>query len=249
MRPGATRPPRPQNARVSPFPPTRFGQTSFLVNPVVATVAACLIALAFGYVGSVPLAGPIAVMQLSRGARGKFSEALHLGLGAAVAEGIYAGVAFWGYTTLLSRHRLLEPISHAITAAVLIVLGARFALWKKGDDKKDERERKAGTVLLGFTVSAANPTLLVTWGAIVAFLYSEKLGSLPAVGAIPFGIGAAGGVALWSATLTAILRKYEGKVPSKALTWAVRMLGVALAGVGTWSGVQLALWFHGTPVP
>jgi threonine/homoserine/homoserine lactone efflux protein len=98
-------------------------------------------------------------------------------------------------------------------------------------------------------VSAANPTLLVTWGAVVAFLCSKELGSPPAVAAIPFGIGAGAGAGLWSATLAAILRKYEGKVPSKALTWAVRALGATLAGLGTWSGVQLALWFHGAPTP
>jgi threonine/homoserine/homoserine lactone efflux protein len=219
------------------------------VNPALSTVAASLVALVFGYVGSMPLAGPIAVMQLSRGARGRFSEALHLGLGAAVAEAIYAGVAFWGYTTLLARHPLLVPISHGVTAAVLVVLGVRFAFWRKRGDRKDERERNAGTVLLGFSVSAANPTLLVTWGAVVAFLYSKDLGSPPAVAALPFGCGAGAGVALWSATLAAILRRYEGKVPSKALTWVVRTLGAALAGLGAWSGVQLALWFHGTPAP
>jgi threonine/homoserine/homoserine lactone efflux protein len=215
---------------------------------VVATAAACLVALVFGYVGSMPLAGPIAVMELSRGAQGRFSEALRIGLGAAVAEGIYAGVAFWGYTALLARHPLLLPISHGATAAVLVALGVRFAFWKPSD-RKDERERKAGTVLLGFTVSAANPTLLVTWGAVVAFLYSKELGHMPPIAAVPFGLCAGAGVALWSATLVAILRKYEGKLPRKALTWVVRILGVALAGLGTWSGVQLALWLLGLRGP
>jgi hypothetical protein len=78
-------------------------------------------------------------------------------------------------------------------------------------------------------------------------LPSKQLGSPPGVAAIPFGVGAGAGVALWSATLAAILRKYEGKVPSKALTWAVRTLGTALVGLGTWSGVQLALWLDGAP--
>jgi threonine/homoserine/homoserine lactone efflux protein len=218
------------------------------VTPVLETVAASLVALVFGYIGSIPLAGPIAVMQLSRGARGRFSEALRIGLGAAVAEAIYAGAAFWGYTTLLGHHPLVLPISHGVTAAVLVVLGVRFAFWTPCD-KKDERERRAGTVLLGFAVSAMNPTLLVTWGAVVAFLYSEKLGHMPAVAALPFGLCSGSGVALWSATLVAVLRRYEGKVPRKALKWAVRTLGIALAAIGTWSGVQLALWLLGLRGP
>jgi threonine/homoserine/homoserine lactone efflux protein len=214
------------------------------VEPIVATVEACLVALVFGYVGSMPLAGPIAVMELSRGARGHFSEALRLGLGAALAEAVYAGVAFWGYTTLLARHPLLLPLSHGITAVVLVGLGLRFAFWKPAA-RRDRRERKAGTVLLGFTVSAANPTLLVTWGAAVAFLYSKGFGRMPAVAAsVPFGVCAGLGVAGWSATLVAIFRKYRGILPRAAITWVVRTLGIALVGLGGWSGVQLAEWLR-----
>jgi threonine/homoserine/homoserine lactone efflux protein len=212
----------------------------------MATVAACLIALGFGYVGSMPLAGPIAVMVVSRAARALFGDALRVGLGAAIAEGIYAGVAFWGYTTLLSRHPLVLPLSHGVSALVLVVLGIRFAVWRPRDEK-DRRAHKAGTVLVGFSVSAMNPTLLVTWGAAVAFLYSKGLSGMPALVALPFGACAALGVAAWAATLVAILRKYEGKLPRGVLTWTVRLLGMALVGLGSWSGVQLAGWLnHGS---
>jgi threonine/homoserine/homoserine lactone efflux protein len=214
-----------------------------VVEAFTTTVEACLIALAFGYVGSMPLAGPIAVMQLARGARGQLAEALRLGLGAALAEAIYAGVAFWGYTTLLARHPLLLPVSHGVTAVVLIGLGIRFALWKP-TERKDRREHKAGTVLLGFTVSAANPTLLVTWGAAVALLYSKGMSRMPAVAAVPFGAFAGLGVAAWSATLVAIFRRYGGKLPRAAITWVVRALGITLVGLGGWSGVQLVEWLR-----
>ncbi len=113
------------------------------MGPVLATAAACLIALAFGYLGSMPLTGPIAVMEVSRAARRQFSEALRIGLGAALAEAMYAGVAFLGYTTLLARHPMLLPVSHGVTAVVLTVLGIRFAVWKPTKDK-GEREHKAG---------------------------------------------------------------------------------------------------------
>jgi threonine/homoserine/homoserine lactone efflux protein len=211
----------------------------------MAIVAACLIALAFGYIGSMPLAGPIAIMVVSRAARRHFGEALSVGVGAAIAEAIYAGIAFWGYTELLARHPLVLPVSHGVTAVVLVALGARFAFWKP-TEKKDHREHKAGTVLVGFTVSAMNPTLLVTWGAAVAFLYSKGLTGMPDIVAVPFGACAGLGVAGWVATLVAILRKYEGKVPRKVLMWTVRALGMALIGLGIWSGVQLATWLgHG----
>jgi threonine/homoserine/homoserine lactone efflux protein len=208
-------------------------------------VAMCAVALVFGFVGSMPLAGPIAVMVVSRAARKKFDEALHLGLGGAVAEAVYAGVALWGYTTLLARHPAVDPVSHGVTAVVLGVLGVRFAVWKHRPHE-DRHEKKAGTLLVGFGVSAINPTLLVTWGAAVAFIYSKGLGAgrdASSWWAPPlFGASAGAGVALWLWVLVAVLRKLEGKLPERALTWTVRGLGVALVGLGVWSGVELVEW-------
>lgn len=206
-------------------------------------LAVCAVALVFGFVGSMPLAGPISVLVVARAARKQFREARHVGLGAAAAEAIWAGIAFFGFTTILARHPVVVPISHGVSAVVLLALGARFAFWKLKDKK--ERKHHAGTALVGFTLSAVNPTLLVTWTAAVAFIYSKGLGDVSVWGAIPFGVCAGVGVGGWFAVLVALLRKYEGKMPRRMLTWVVRTLGVALAGLGVWSGVQLVRWIGG----
>src|SRR6185312_8306918 len=99
-------------------------------------LAVCAVALVFGFVGSMPLAGPISVMVVARAARKQFGEALHVGLGAAGAEAIYAGIAFFGFTTILARHPVVVPISHGVTAVVLLALGARFAFWKLKEKKE-----------------------------------------------------------------------------------------------------------------
>jgi threonine/homoserine/homoserine lactone efflux protein len=200
-------------------------------------------ALAFGFFGSMPLAGPIALMVLSRAARRRFDEALHVAFGASVAEALYSGAAFFGYATLFARHPLVKPVSQAVSALVLVVLGVRFAVWSPRE-KGDERENVAGTTLLGFTVSALNPTLLVTWGAAVAFLYARGLGGTSSLEAVPFGLCAGAGVALWNVVLVRALRKYGGKLPRAVMTWMVRGLGVALVGLGAWSGVQLMGWLR-----
>ncbi len=205
----------------------------------------CAVAIAMGYIGSMPLAGPVAVMAVSRAARGKYGEALRVGLGAAVAEGLYAGVAFFGYTSLLARHPAVVPISRGATAVVLSALGVYFIVWRP-KEKKDERENNIGTALLGFSISAANPTLFLTWSAAVAFLYSKGLSRPPALYAIPFGLSAAGGVGGWFFSLTLLLRKYGSRLPEAAFTWTVRSMGVLLLGLGAWSGVDLVRWFeHG----
>jgi threonine/homoserine/homoserine lactone efflux protein len=210
----------------------------------VSALVVCAIALGFGFFGSMPLAGPIAIMVLSRAAEGKLDAAIRIALGAAIAEGIYAGLAFWGFTTFLARHEIVVPISHGVTAVVLVALGVRFVFWKL-TEKEDRRRATAGSALLGFTVSALNPTLFVTWSAAVAFLYSKGLREPSAIHAVPFGLCAATGVSLWFVALGWLLKKYEGRLPRKVLTGVVRTLGVALVGLGVWSGVQLVKWLGG----
>jgi threonine/homoserine/homoserine lactone efflux protein len=201
-------------------------------------IAICVVALLFGFVGSMPLAGPIAIMSVARASRGKYSEALRVGLGAAVAEGIYASLAFWGFTTFLASHAMVVPVSRAVTAIVLAAIGVRFVFWKPSKEK-DVRENKAGTALLGFSVSAINPTLLLTWSAAVAALYSHGLGEAPAIYAIPFGLCAASGIAAWFITLGALFKKYGGKLPQATLTWIIRSMGLVLVVLALWSAVKL----------
>jgi threonine/homoserine/homoserine lactone efflux protein len=202
-------------------------------------LAICIMPLVFGFVGSMPLAGPIAVLAMSRATRGKYGEALRIALGACVAEGLYAGVAFWGFTTFLARHAIVVPISHGTTAVILIAVGARFAFWKPEGHEKDGDKNKVGTALLGFSISALNPTLLLTWSAAVAFLYSRGLREPPPLYAVPFGACAAAGVGGWFVVLVALLEHYGERVPQAALTWLVRSMGVVLVVLGVWSGVKL----------
>ena len=211
----------------------------------------CVISAAFGFFGSMPLAGPIAVMVFSRASHRRYEEALHIGLGAAVAEAIYAGVAFWGFTSLLGSHPLVVPVSRGMTAVVLTALGIRFSLWR-ATEPEDRNERRAGTALVGFSLSAINPTLFITWSAAVAFLYSKGLGVASPLAAIPFGLCAGAGIGAWFAILVAVLRRFEGKIHVSVLTWIIRTLGVGLVVLGVWAGVELAQWLRGdrgTPAP
>jgi len=207
-------------------------------------VAVCAMALVFGFVGSMPLAGPIAILVLSRATQRHFVDALRIGLGAAAAEALYAGFSYWGFTTFLGRHAIVVPISHGVTAVVLVALGARFMFWT-ADTTAPEPKRGAGTFFFGFSVSAINPTLLLTWSAAVAFLYSKGLKGASPLDAVPFGLAAGAGIAGWFAMLVALLRRYQGKVPVKAFTWTVRGLGLVLAVLGAGSGVRLVRWLAG----
>jgi threonine/homoserine/homoserine lactone efflux protein len=207
--------------------------------------ALCGIALAFGFFGSMPLAGPVSLVVVSRAAERKYGQAARVAVGAAVAEGLYAGIAFWGFTSLVARLPLVVPISHAAAALILLGLGVRFAVWKPRTATQKKKPGSGGSTLFGFSLAALNPTLLVTWGAAVAFIYSKGLGRSSALEAVPFGVSAAVGVAGWLLILVAIMRRLEGKLPRGVLTWTIRVLGIALVGLGVWSGAQFVWWARG----
>lgn len=231
----------------------------------MAVLVISIIAFAFGFVGSMPLAGPIAVLVVSNSFEGRHSAALRLAFGAALAEAIYAFVAFFSFTTLLARYPIVVPLSHAVTAIVLLIVGVYFVRWrdrsakglaKDGEKKNGEfadapgaskKENKSASFFLGFSVCALNPTLLVTWSAATAVLYSKGVAHLTSVMAIAFGLAAGLGVATWQVVLVALIRRYQSHFPRKALTWIVRGMGLLLVAIAVWSAIDLVRYVQGIP--
>jgi threonine/homoserine/homoserine lactone efflux protein len=203
-------------------------------------LAVSVVALVFAFVGSLPLAGPIALLVVSNGVSGRYADALRIALGAALAEGIYAFLAFWGFATFLARYRLVLPISHGVTAVILLALGLRFVFFKLKEEAPQSQDPRPARFWVGFSVSALNPTLLATWGAVTTFIYSKELVQLTPILAIPFGAFAAAGIALWGLMMVTLLKRYRSRLPKKLLTWTVRIMGLVLIGVAVWSGVELA---------
>jgi threonine/homoserine/homoserine lactone efflux protein len=202
----------------------------------VEIVRALGFALLFGFVGSVPLTGPIAVLVLSQSIQRKYREAIWIGIGAALAEGIYAGAAFFSFHTLI-HGELVKAIANAVSAVVLAVLGIYFMRWKF----KEQSAREMGgekAIAMGFSISILNPTLFVTWLVAVAAL-SRHVAQLPSrLLTIPFGLGAAAGVAAWEVLFVLGVRRFGEKFSKRFLLLLVRAIGVLLIGVGAWQAYQ-----------
>jgi threonine/homoserine/homoserine lactone efflux protein len=205
----------------------------------VPTLVVSIVAFVLGFVGSMPLAGPISVMVVSRTAERRARDARHLAYGAAVAEALYAFLAFWGFSTFLARHKAALPISHAVTALVLLAIGVHFMRWKRKDKSRAKERRGRSHFVLGLTVSILNPTLLLTWSAVTTALYSRQIVPMEELMAVPFGLSAGAGVAAWNIVLVAVLKRFANRFPERAVTWTVRGMGMLLVAIAVWSGVDL----------
>ena len=201
---------------------------------------AALLGFALGWFGSIPVAGPISALVVTRGIQGRFRAGAFIALGAGLAEAMYAFLAFWGFSTFLSDYPLIEPISRAAAAVILFGLGISFVRTKTMEAKTEEKPRESaiGSFVLGTMLCLLNPTLIATWGATVTMLYSSKLVDFSSAQAAPFAAGACVGIAGWFLTLLWIIRRYKGRFTTAALTRVVRIVGVVLLLIATWFAIN-----------
>lgn len=202
--------------------------------------AAAIIGFLFGFVGSIPVAGPIAVLVLARGVENRPRSGFGIAAGGAVAEGIYAFLAFWGFTELLARHPVVLPISRGAAAVVLAVLGVGFLCRRMTSRPAPERrEGWGGSFVLGFTITALNPTLIATWTAAVATLFSTGLLRFERLIAIPFGASAVAGIITWFALLLGLVHRFRERFSEQILNKVLKGMGLVLLGLSAWFVVLL----------
>jgi threonine/homoserine/homoserine lactone efflux protein len=204
-------------------------------------IVAALLGLAIGFVGSIPVAGPLSALVLRRGLEGRFRAAAFLALGGGIAEAGWAFLAFFGFAALFTEYPLLLPISRAAGAIVLTALGISFL--RHPAQKPEVADRPADSAWASFGVGASlcalNPTLLATWTAVVTTLYATQAVDLRGSLAAPFAAGVGAGITLWFLVLIAIVRRYRDRFSYATLARAVRVLGGGLLVLAAWFVVQL----------
>ena len=206
-------------------------------------IVALLIGLACGFIGSIPIAGPAAVLVVQRSLDGHARAALFCGVGTAIAEAGYAVLAFLGMTAALAEFPWLLPASRVLGAVILVALGLYFALARRKHPEGQAPPQRRGRdgFVVGLAVTALNPTLLATWSAVVTVLHSAGFLRIEPLDAFPFGLGVGAGVAGWFAVLVELIRLLRGKLQESTLDTVVRVIGWVLVAAGGALIVKLAL--------
>lgn len=198
---------------------------------------AILFGFAFGFVGSVPLAGPIAILVFARGLARAYRDGLAIAAGSALAESVYACLAYWGAGQLALHFPTAARALQIVSAFLLLGLGAYFLLVARPRSPVEPAgpPRPREGFLLGFGLTALNPTFLATWSAAVSTLHSVTALPASAPAAAVFGASAGAGIFAWFRLLLWLMRRHEGWIREPAVSWVTRAVGAALAGMGLWA--------------
>jgi threonine/homoserine/homoserine lactone efflux protein len=203
---------------------------------LVAAAAALLVAFLFGFITSIPPAGPIAALLIRQSAEGEHQHALRIGIGAALVECGFATLAASALWLVAAQTALLHQIGFIIAALLFPIVGMRLLLWRP-QLVIGPRGNKNGGLWLGASVAALNPAPLVGWGTFIALLHSGHIAVEGPL--IPlFGLAGGAGVLSWNVLLVGLLKRHLGRLPRHLMTTFVRCVGCLLLGIGLWSALS-----------
>ena len=203
-------------------------------------VATLLLGFVLGFLGSVPTAGPVGMLVVSRVLMGRPRTALHIAVGSTLAEAAYAFAAFWGFAAILLRFPQVIATSRVAACVLLVGVGLYFVVRGPSTGALKETHDRGGprSLLLGLSMTALNPTILVTWGAAVGIAHGAGVAVTAPWAALPFAVGAGAGILSWftilvwlvarvhlrPATLNVIVRALGGLMVVSALAMGARQL-------------------------
>jgi threonine/homoserine/homoserine lactone efflux protein len=190
-----------------------------------------LIGIAAGALTGVPI-GPVNVAVIDAAYRHTLRRAIAVGIGGAIADGLYAALGLVGVAPILNRYELIKPILFAVSGVVLLIYGfftARSqpvapATDSSGSQNKLEskKEMREG-FFTGLLLIILNPAAIVTWVVIMSTIIPE-----PTLGnGIACAIGVMVGSFGWFALVAYLTQKGKSVLGEKA-AWIPRLVGIAL---------------------
>jgi threonine/homoserine/homoserine lactone efflux protein len=192
-----------------------------------------LIGAAAGAITGVPI-GPVNVAVIDAAYRHTMRRAIGVGLGGAIADGLYAALGVLGVTPVLRTYPSIPPLLYLVSGLVLLGYGFLTARSQpvapaQPVETPDEsvttlqrREMWAG-FSVGLALIALNPATIVTWVVIMGQIIPE-----PSVSdGIACAIGVMCGSFGWFALVAYLTQKGKSVLGDKA-AWIPRLVGMAL---------------------
>jgi threonine/homoserine/homoserine lactone efflux protein len=186
-----------------------------------------------------PIGGPVSLFVFKRGATGRYRDGILLATGAAVAEAGYCAAALFGYSFLVDRFPMVRPVIVILGAVIMVALGIHFLTTRHfaaGDAVLPPAPHDGiRDLTLGFSMVALNPSVMVSWLAVLAALHA--IGLEPEAGGDRLLLvgGVAAGIVGWFSILIWLLHHGRTWIRPVVFDRTLRAFGGGLCAVGLYA--------------
>jgi threonine/homoserine/homoserine lactone efflux protein len=216
---------------------------------VLATTVIVLVGLVLGILSAILPLGPVTVLVLRRALAGDSSGALRIGLGRVPAESFYCALATFGIVALLDRFPGARASVEVLGMLMFLAVGVWLLVQQstppttstQAPTAAEARARRWGN-WSGFIISMLNPTLLLSWSAIVAIAVSMGGIEPTLFEKIAFPIALGLGIAIGYAILVEFLRRYGERVEHAWVHRTIQAMGLVFVGLSLWDAGVLLGW-------
>ncbi len=184
--------------------------------------------------------GPVGVLCISRTLRHGIGIGLASGLGAAVADGVYGGIAGFGVSWVAEFLIAHQDTLRLLGGAFLLLLGLRILVRGPAHEAGQpawSAPRPALAFASCFFLTLTNPMTILAFVAVFA-----GFGLVEATTRVDTGVvlvlGVFLGSAFWWLALSGLVALLRGRMTPRILIWVNRVSGAILTGFG--GGMLLA---------
>lgn len=197
--------------------------------------------LALGLAVAAPV-GPIAVLCINRTLDKGFWAGMAGGLGTALADALYAGLAAVGFAAFSAFLAMIDGPLRLVGGLFLIILGVRSVMTRPATKAARVGARDlAGTISATFALTIANPTTILTFAAIFAGFGLADLPNAFSAGLVVLGVFL--GSLAWWLFLSGLVSMLRHRLPPGFARASAYFSGAMLVGFGAIAMGSLA-WPH-----
>lgn len=182
--------------------------------------------------------GPITLLVVRRTIEHGRVYGLASGLGVAMADASYAGIAAFGLTAVTSLLVSGRVLLGVVGGIVIVLLGIRIMRTRPAGVARDvERPGLLGAFASIYGLTMTNPLTILIFAAVFAGLGFASGSSYVDAAIITLSVWA--GSALWWVVLTGVVAWARERVSTRALVWVNRVSGAALVVFGAFAVIAV----------
>ena len=204
-------------------------------------MSAIIVGIIAGFLVSAGV-GPINIMAMSKSVREFFLHGLMIGLGAAIMDMVYAGIASLGLSSIFD-YPIVKLIFQFLGIPLLFYLGVKSFHYippkVNGNNNNFKNVKYHNSILIGISLYLANPTFLPLWVGIVGIIHSRMFMENTFNDNIVFAIGVLLGTVLWFYVLLKFFLRWQIFSHPKTIKKISQISGVFLLGFGVFMGYKL----------